>query len=196
MAYFASGSEDNISGYYVVMFQGATDNTFALKNVRHILVAPEHVHEEGEEHAEGETYSAEELAEAKAVAEEILNQWMSGDKTEESFAALANEKSADGDGTTGGLYENVYPGQMVDPFENWCYDASRKAGDTGIVESDYGYHVMYFCGDSDYVYRDYLIENDLRSADLDAWYTELVGAMTQTDGDTSYVRKDVTLSAS
>ena len=85
---------------------------------------------------------------------------------------------------------------MVDPFENWCYDASRKAGDTGIVESDYGYHVMYFCGDSDYVYRDYLIENDLRSADLDAWYTELVGAMTQTDGDTSYVRKDVTLSAS
>ena len=196
VAYFASGSEDNISGYYVVMFQGATDNTFALKNVRHILVAPEHVHEEGEEHAEGETYSAEELAEAKAVAEEILNQWMSGDKTEESFAALANEKSADGDGTTGGLYENVYPGQMVDPFENWCYDASRKAGDTGIVESDYGYHVMYFSGDSDYVYRDYLIENDLRSADLDAWYTELVGAMTQTDGDTSYVRKDVTLSAS
>ena len=196
IAYFVSGTEDNISGYYVVMFQGATDNTFPLKNVRHILVTPEHVHEEGEEHAEGETYSAEELAEAKAAAEDILNQWISGDKTEESFAALANEKSADGDGTTGGLYENVYPGQMVDSFEDWCYDDSRKPGDTGIVESNYGYHVMYFCGDSDAVYRDYLIENDLRSADMDAWYAEIVNAMPQTEGDTSYIRKDVVLSAS
>ena len=196
IAYFVSGTEDNISGYYVVMFQGATDNTFPLKNVRHILVTPEHVHEEGEEHAEGETYSAEELAEAKAAAEDILNQWMSGDKTEESFAALANEKSADGDGTTGGLYENVYPGQMVDSFEDWCYDDSRKPGDTGIVESNYGYHVMYFCGDSDAVYRDYLIENDLRSADMDAWYAEIVNAMPQTEGDISYIRKDVVLSAS
>ena len=196
IAYFVSGTEDNISGYYVVMFQGATDNTFPLKNVRHILVTPEHVHEEGEKHAEGETYSAEELAEAKAAAEDILNQWMSGDKTEESFAALANEKSADGDGTTGGLYENVYPGQMVDSFEDWCYDDSRKPGDTGIVESNYGYHVMYFCGDSDAVYRDYLIENDLRSADMDAWYAEIVNAMPQTEGDISYIRKDVVLSAS
>ena len=196
VAYFASASGDTVSGYYVVMFQGATDNTFALKNVRHILVTPDHAHEEGEEHTDGETYSAEELAEAKAAAEEILNQWMSGDKTEESFAALANEKSADGDGTTGGLYENVYPGQMVDSFEDWCFDASRKAGDTGIVESTYGYHVMYFSGNSDYTYRNYLIENDLRNADLDAWYAEIVAAMTQTEGDTSYVRKDVVLSAS
>ena len=92
--------------------------------------------------------------------------------------------------------QRIYPGQMVDSFENWCYDAARKAGDTGIVESEYGYHVMYFCGDSETVYRDYLIENDLRKADLDAWYAEIVAAMTQTEGDTSYIRKDVVLSAS
>ena len=193
VAYFASGSADSVSGYYVVMFQDSTDNNFALKNIRHILVTPEHVHEDGEEHSE--TYTAEELASAKSVAEDILNQWKSGDATEESFAALANEKSADGDGTTGGLYENVYPGQMVDPFEEWCFDADRKVGDTGIVESDYGYHVMYFPGDSDYIYRDYLIENDLRSADLNTWYSEVVGAMTQTEGNTSYIRTDIVLNA-
>ena len=68
-----------------------------------------------------------------------------GDKTEESFAALATEKTEDtGSQSTGGLYERVYKGQMVKAFENWCFDAARKAGDTGIVESDYGYHVMYF----------------------------------------------------
>ena len=195
-AYFASGSGNTISGYYVVMFQGATDNSFALKNVRHILVTPEHNHEDGEAHEDGETNSPEEMAEAKAVAEEILNQWMAGEKTEESFAVLANEKSADGDGTTGGLYENIYPGQMVDPFEEWCFDASRKVGDTGIVESEYGYHVMYFSGNSDSVYRDYLIETDLRNADLETWYAEIVAAMSLTEGNTAYVRKDVVLSAS
>ena len=195
VAYFPSTSGDTVSGYYVVMFQGSTDNSFALKNVRHILVAPEHTHAEGEEHTDGETYSAEELAAAKATAEEILAQWQSGEATEESFAALANEKSADGDGTTGGLYENVYPGQMVANFEDWTYDAARKAGDTGIVESDYGYHVMYFVGDSQQTYRDYQIENELRNNDLSTWYTELTEAMSQTEGDTQYIRKDLVLNA-
>ena len=195
LAYFENASGDTVNGYYVVMFQGSTDNSFALKNVRHILVTPEHNHEEGEEHAEGETYSEEELAAAKATAEEILAQWQAGLATEESFAALANEKSADGDGTTGGLYENVYPGQMVEAFEDWTYDAARKSGDTGIVETEYGYHVMYFVGDSDITYRDYQIENELRNADLESWYAETVDAMTLTEGDTQYIRKDLVLNA-
>ena len=183
-----------LSGYYIVFFNGTNDNTFALKNVRHILVAPEHVHAEGETHEEGETYSEEELAAAKATAEEILAAWQSGDATEEAFATLANEKSADGDGTTGGLYENVYPGQMVDSFEEWCYDASRKAGDTGIVESTYGYHIMYFVGDSTVTYRDFQIENALRDADVQTWYDATVNAVELTDGDTKYINTSLVLS--
>ena len=193
VAYFASTSGDTVSGYYVVMFQDSTDNKFPMKNVRHILVAPAHEHAEGETHEDGETYSAEEMAAAKATAEEILASWKAGEATEEAFALLANEKSADGDGTTGGLYENVYPGQMVQNFNDWCYDAARKTGDTGIVESEYGYHVMYFVGDSAMNYRDFQIESQLRNADLESWYTETVAAMTQTEGDTTYIRKDVVL---
>jgi len=195
VAYFANMSGETVNGYYVVLFQGVNDNTMALKNVRHILVTPTHEHAEGEEHTDGETYSAEEMAAAKAAAEEILASWKAGEATEESFAALANEKSADGDGTTGGLYENVYPGQMVVNFNDWCFDSARKAGDTGIVESTYGYHVMYFVGDSDLTYRDYQIENQLKSADMETWYNETVAAMTQTEGDTRYIRKDVVLNA-
>ena len=195
LAYFESTSGDTVSGYYVVMFQESTDNIFALKNVRHILVAPEHNHAEGETHEEGETHSPEEMAAAKATAEEILAQWKAGEATEESFAALANEKSADGDGVSGGLYENVYPGQMVTNFNAWCYDDGRKSGDTGIVESEYGYHVMYFVGDSDLTYRDYQITNELKSSDLDDWYTDLVGAMAQTEGNTKYIRTDLVLNA-
>ena len=195
VAYFPSTSGDTVSGYYVVMFQDSNDNNFAMKNVRHILVAPSHDHAEDETHEDGETYSAEELAAAKAAAEEILASWKAGEATEESFALLANEKSADGDGTTGGLYENIYPGQMVEAFENWCYDDARKTGDTDIVETEYGYHVMYFVGDSEMSYRDYQIENALRSNALNEWYTEAVAAMAQTEGSTKYIRKDLVLNA-
>lgn len=203
MAYFANTStttDENgtettaTNGYYVVYFISSDDNTFALANVRHILVTPEHNHEEGETHEEGESYSEEELAAAKATAEDILNQWKTGDATEESFAALANEKSADGDGTTGGLYENVYPGQMVVNFNDWCFDDSRKSGDTGIVESEYGYHVMYYVGESDYTYRDFQIENELRSADTESWYAGIIDSMSVTDGNFKYINLDIVLS--
>ena len=35
---------------------------------------------------------------------------------------------------------------MVESFDAWCFDSSRKPGDTGIVKTNYGYHVMYFVG--------------------------------------------------
>lgn len=202
-AYFANTStttaEDGtetttVNGYYAVYFVGTNNNDFALKNVRHILVTPAHNHENGETHADGETYSDEELAVAKAQAEEILALF-EADATEENFAALANERSADGDGTTGGLYENVYPGQMVTNFNDWCFDDTRVSGDTGIVETEYGYHVMYFVGDSDLTYRDYQISNELRSADVSDWYTSIVDGASVTEGETKYISMDLVLSA-
>ena len=36
---------------------------------------------------------------------------------------------------------------MVTDFEKWSTDDSRKYGDTGIVKSDYGYHIMFFIND-------------------------------------------------
>ena len=185
---------ESLSGCYVVFFEGSTDNKFPMANVRHILVTPEHAADEAEDaHADGESYSAEELAAAKQEAEELYAQWQSGEATEESFEELANEKSDDGDGTTGGLYTNVTPGQMVQAFNDWCFDAGRKAGDTGIVQTEYGYHIMYFVGNSDITHRDYLIQNDLRSADVQKWQEDLMAAVTMTDGDTKYIRTNLVL---
>ncbi|MDO5400419.1 MAG: peptidylprolyl isomerase [Eubacteriales bacterium] len=197
VAYFASTSTDaegneTVNGYQVVMFQSVNDNTFALPNVRHILVAFEGGTKD--ENTGVTTYTEEEKAAAKAEAEQVLSQWQSGDATEESFAALANEKSDDGNGTTGGLYENIVPGQMVVNFNDWCFESGRKAGDTGIVETEYGYHVMYFVGDSEYTYRDYMIENELRSADTQAWYNSIVDPVTVTEGSTKYIRRNLVLS--
>ena len=33
---------------------------------------------------------------------------------------------------------------MTEAFDKWSFDAARKEGDTTIVKTTYGYHVMYF----------------------------------------------------
>ena len=33
---------------------------------------------------------------------------------------------------------------MVETFTDWCFDSSRQPGDNGMVETEYGYHLMYF----------------------------------------------------
>ena len=183
---------ETISGYYVVYYRSSSDNSTPLVNVRHMLAG----FEGGTTENGTTTYSDEEKAAAKEKAESWLQAWEDGDATEESFAALANENSTDtGSNTNGGLYENVYPGQMVSAFNNWCFDENRKAGDTGIVETSYGYHVMYFVGQSDETYREYLIKNDLTSEDYTNWYNGLVDALDMTVGDTSYIRTNLVMKA-
>lgn len=116
-------------------------------DVRHILIIPEG----GTTDENGvTTYSEEEWAAAQLKAQEILDQYLAGDLTEESFGNLANEHTADGNDANydgipdGGLYTDVYKGQMVPEFEQWCFDDTRATGDTGLVKTTYGWHIMYF----------------------------------------------------
>ncbi len=189
----AEGKEiTTVNGYYVVLFNGSDDNNFPLANVRHILVS----FEGGSYNSTtGMTvYSDEEKAAAKAKADEIMAAWLEGDANEDSFAALAKEKSTDpGSVANGGLYEDIYPGQMVTAFNDWCFEEGRKHGDTGIVETEYGYHIMFYSADSETLYRDFLIKNTLINKDTSAWYTDLVEAMTVTKLNTKYVSTDLVL---
>ena len=104
----------------------------------------------------------------------------------QKLAALANEHSTDGgSNTNGGLYENVFAGQMVEAFDAWVFDETRKPGDYGIVKTQFGHHLMYFVSASEhdawyeYAYNDaisysYGFNNDLASAMAD---NELVPAL-------------------
>lgn len=117
-------------------------------NVRHILISPE---EDTEEAVEA----------CRVKAEELLEQWRSGEATEESFAALATEHTDDpGSQGTGGLYEGVENGSMVAEFNDWCFDEARQPGDSGLVKTSYGYHLMYFV-----------------SAGEEIWYTQSKNAL-------------------
>ena len=127
-------------GLYADLMEGF----LAEVDVRHILIQPEG----GTKSEDGKTtiYTEEAWATAYAEAESILNKWLAGEKTESSFGALANEHSDDRNGnvTNGGLYVDIYLGQMVKEFEDWCFDTNRREGDYGIVKTEYGYHIMYF----------------------------------------------------
>ena len=189
-----TGDDKTINGFYVVRYESTTNNEFAMKNVRHILIKFVKLDSNGKPITSSFTsYTEAEKKYAKDEAEKLLAQWMSGDMTEESFAALANKESDDGDGTTGGLYENIYPGQMVDNFEDWCYDAARKAGDVEIIETEYGYHIMYFVGDSEQTYRNYLIQETMRAEDTQEWYTALVEAIFFNSITEEYIDKAITM---
>lgn len=114
-----------------------------LVNVRHILINPI---TDAKSDKKAIDATAEQWAEADKLAKKVLDEYNKGEKSAESFGALAKKYSADGSSTKGGLYENVYPNQMVDTFNAWCFDANRKVGDVGIVQTEFGYHVMYFVG--------------------------------------------------
>lgn len=129
-------------------------------NVRHILIQPESTTaDDGTSTVTDEAWAA-----AEEEAQRIYQLWLDGDATEESFAQLAEEYTQDaGSQTTGGLYEDVYPGQMVTEFNDWCFADGRQVGDHGVVKTSYGYHIMFFSGEGDYIYWRMVAESQLRS---------------------------------
>ena len=167
--------------FYVVKFNSRFRDETKTVDVRHILIQPE---ENGLEE-EDDNYQQEQdrlSAEAKAKAEEIYQQWQDGDKTEESFAALAEEYSSDtGSSSNGGLYERVSEGDMVAQFNDWCFDAARQPGDTDIVETDYGYHILYYVGDNALVHWQAQVFEKLKADEYQAWSEALQNADIQTN---------------
>lgn len=129
-------------------------------NVRHVLLYDD-------------TYKNREGALEKA--EELLAQFKAGDMSTDAFALMALQYSEDpGSCYTGGLYLNVTEGAMVENFDKWCFEDGRAAGDTGIVESDYGVHIMYFDGEGGEVWQATVSNNIISEGleKLDAEWTK------------------------
>ena len=129
----------NLSSY---IDAGIEKDDSVYVDVRHILVTPVG----GTTDDEGNTtYSDEEWEAARLEAQALLDAWLAGDATEESFGELATLNTADpGSADNGGLYTYVAEGEMVPAFNDWCFDPERKTGDYDLVKTEYGYHVMYF----------------------------------------------------
>lgn len=166
---FEVGSDGNVSSYVILYINKGSYAPMA-SNVRHILIS-------FTDNASSSSEATDEQKKAaKASADKIYKEWQSGAKTEDSFAALAKEKSKDtGSAADGGLISGITSSaNYVESFRNWATDSSRKVGDTGIVESEYGYHIMYYSG-SDYAWKS-AIRSTKASEDFEKQLDELEGS--------------------
>ena len=116
----------------VVGFTSSPDSA----SCRHILLMPETQGDEAE------------LAELKTRADSLLRAVRRG----ADFADLVTRFSDDpGSKDKGGFYDFFPRGRMVAPFENFCFD--NAPGSTGVVETQYGYHIIKVEGQTDPVER-------------------------------------------
>lgn len=167
---FEISSNDTVTAYVILFINKGTYAPLA-SDVRHILAS---FTEDGS--STDDPTDAQKTA-AKNSAEEIYKQWKDGDKTEDSFAALAKEKSSDeGSATDGGLISGITSNSSyVESFLNWSIDAKRKVGDTDIIESEYGYHIMYFSG------RDYAWKSTIRAEKAEEDFNNKLTALQDSD---------------
>lgn len=188
---YVSSSDADSTVYLMVepVHKAATEKTY---DVRHILIQfpeEESTADEAEDKKEVEAkefdaskYEATVVnnvktpvtdAESYNKAVDVLTTYLEGDKTEASFAELAKLHSADGNAAEGGIYEDTPEGKMVAEFEGWALDKARKAGDVGIVETTYGYHIMYFIEAETTTWSD-VIRDDLATEEYSEFTEELI----------------------
>ena len=99
-------------------------------NLRHILLVPADSSQEAWDACKGD-------------AEALMKKWKKN-TSEANFSELAFANSADtGSSVNGGLYSNLSKGQLTPELDSWCFDTERKAGDTAIIQTADGYHILY-----------------------------------------------------
>lgn len=116
-------TDEETKSFYTANLEGPSKVT-----VRHILLATVDQQQK--------PLSQEKQDEAKKKADEVLAKVKAG----EDIRALASKYSEDpGSKDSGGEY-TFEKGNMMKEFEDWSFSA--KPGDTGIIKTSYGYHVM------------------------------------------------------
>ncbi len=169
-AFSASVGETQVSGedgatqfsvYYLAKtaYRDETPN----RNVRHILFSVD-------------TYADD------TKASEVYAEWESAGFTEDKFVELNNTYNEDTVSIeNGGLYEEVYDGQMMTEFNDWLFDESREVGDHDIVETSYGWHIMYYVGEGSKTAWENTAESALQSNDYSALVEENSTSITFND---------------
>ena len=146
----------NEVSYLLFIVDPISREEYNTVDIRHILISTS---------TEGSTKTEDEIkSEAKAKIEQICAEWEDTDMTDEKFAELAKKYSADTTAEDGGIIEKISKGQLVDAIDEFIFSDERKVGDYKIVESTYGYHLVYYKGTNVEKWKidaeSYLIEQD------------------------------------
>ena len=151
LSHYLEPSQEELEAYFA-----ANGASFAAEgntvDFRQILLIPEEDPEAGQTVTVAEngqvTCSEEAWAACEEKAGEILDYWQKKNRgTEATFGETARKESRDtGMFENGGLYQGIRKGQLMKELDDWCFDPARQPGDTAIVRSAYGVHILYFSG--------------------------------------------------
>ena len=151
LSHYLEPSQEELDAYYT-----ANGSAFAGEgksvDFRQILLIPEADPEAGLTVTVAEngqvTCSEEAWTACQEKAQEVLTYWQKKNRgTEATFGETAHKESKDtGMGENGGLYRGIRKGQLLQELDSWCFDPERQPGDTTIVRSAYGVHILYFSG--------------------------------------------------
>ena len=148
------------SAYFVVA--AAHRDETILRDVGHILFK---VDEKGTNGA----YKTSD--EAKAAAQKVFDQLKATEKNgaveKDVFETFGKEHTMD----SNVFYEDVNKGDMVEEFEDWLFEATTK-GAIGMVETEYGWHVMWYGGETEAAWHKAAHEG-ATSEDLSDWFEDL-----------------------
>ena len=167
------------------------DDTKQPVSVRHILFATEKTTTDDDGNQKTEKIRT--LEEAKKLAEDTLAAWVKNGAKEDAFIELANTKSDDpGSSDNGGLYEDITKtSSYVKPFLDWCFADGRKVGDYGIIETEYGYHIMYMSAISDTTSWQAEIKETLTETNFNEYYDNVTSDDVATVSVSSFFSKRV-----
>ena len=114
----------------------------SVVDFRHILVYSDDmtVGEDGKVQGDDKAWE-----DSRKQAENLLNKFRNGKKRDDvGFSVLAHDYTRDpGSRLTGGLYTNIHQGQLIEPLDAWCFDPARQPGDSDMIQTEYGWHVVY-----------------------------------------------------
>lgn len=135
---------------YVILFEGRERLENKMPTVYHILI--------GSPDATANPDEAQ-LALDKVTAEELAAKI----KTEEDIVREGEAMNLAGTSRESTKIENIGWKTMDTAFNDWIFDSARKAGDVGVVQTVYGYHVIYYIGASEQPEWSYKSDQALRT---------------------------------
>lgn len=114
-------------------------------------------------------------------ADDVLEEWKKGDKTEDSFVELVNKYTED-TSVEDGLYENIpRTGLTDDERGEWIFNDARKEGDTAAMTLEDGSKCVLYYKGLDKPEYEVNISSELVSENMDTFVKGLTDAVKVAD---------------
>lgn len=162
---------DDTQGYYVMVFRERGPHSYQTVDIRDIALP---IDKSGlDSSASDYRDQVSGLYEDSCLkAEALKKEWEEAGKTEEYFAALADE-NASADNPEGGLYEQLKKNVLDEAVDKWCFDEKRVPGDCEIIYTEAGFHLVFFVGKNEEAWKTEVVQQ-MKSDSDNLWYNSLM----------------------